>query len=206
MFSDRCIPFIWLGPKWYTDRPCDVEDINILDAVVISHNHYDHLDHPTITKLAKKHPTVHFFCPLGNKQWFTESGIQNVTELDWWDERDIVVNSANQESNVSETDVNEATKQGDHQQTISARIGCLPCQHTSARTGFDKGMTLWSSWCIESGGRKVRDILYPTTLSFRFDRDHGLSSPFTFLRVLLSLNLICGPINAIFKSPVPEPR
>ncbi|KAG8525879.1 uncharacterized protein KY384_000639 [Bacidia gigantensis] len=91
VFSERCSPFSWLGPKRYTEKPCGIEDIPNIDAVVISHNHYDHMDHPTIMKIFHEHPAVHFFCPLGNKQWFVKSGIDNVTELDWWDERDIAL-------------------------------------------------------------------------------------------------------------------
>ncbi|OJJ47371.1 hypothetical protein ASPZODRAFT_132358 [Penicilliopsis zonata CBS 506.65] len=137
VFEDRCSPFSFLGPRRYTPPPCDVEQIPIIDAVVISHNHYDHLSHPTVKAIAAKHPDCHFFAPLGNKKWFVEAGIHKVTELDWWDERDV---SLSTDSSPSD---------------ISARIGCLPCQHISARTPFDKAKTLWASWFVESGGKKV---------------------------------------------------
>ncbi|MCJ1360977.1 hypothetical protein MMC16_000072 [Acarospora aff. strigata] len=177
VFSRRCSPFSWLGPKRYTEVPCQIEDIpsepnprtarrdircritslrrnTAIDAVVISHNHYDHMDHPTITTIKERHPNAHFFVPLGNKQWFTASGIHNVTELDWWDERDVHL-SPLQERKTVQVPSDGATNTGPDTQDISARIGCLPCQHTSARTPFDKGHTLWSSWSIESGGKKV---------------------------------------------------
>ena len=153
VFSDRCSPFSWLGPRRYTDAPCRVEDIPLIDAVVISHNHYDHLDHPTITAIKAKHPDAHFFCPLGNKKWFNQSGIKDVTELDWWEERDVELVATGSKPQVSTTDTSSV--RSEKESTLRARIGCLPCQHTSARTPFDKGMTLWSSWSVESGGKKV---------------------------------------------------
>lgn len=156
VFSERCSPFSWLGPKRYTEVPCQIEDIPAVDAVVISHNHYDHMDHPTIMKIRAKHPNVHFFVPLRNKQWFTASGINEVTELDWWEERDMkLIPSKGSQPSVSSKGVAAAPADESSTTCITARIGCLPCQHTSARTAFDKGHTLWSSWSIESGGKKV---------------------------------------------------
>ena len=152
VFSERCSPFTWLGPKRYTDAPCKIEDIPIIDAVIISHNHYDHMDHPTIMKIKAKHPNVQFFAPLGNKQWFTASGIEAATELDWWEERDLKLAPAKQASKVVEKDATPKAAAGSD---ILGRISCLPCQHMSARGPFDKGATLWSSWSVESGGKKV---------------------------------------------------
>ncbi|KAL1980332.1 hypothetical protein VTN96DRAFT_4273 [Rasamsonia emersonii] len=147
VFEDRCSPFSWLGPKRYTEVPCQISDIPIIDAVVISHNHYDHLSYPTVKGIAKRHPNCHFFVPLGNKQWFHDSGIKNVTELDWWDQRDITLSPSQNQP----TEGKSASQTGD----ITARISCLPCQHASARGIFDRQKTLWSSWGVESGGRKV---------------------------------------------------
>jgi N-acyl-phosphatidylethanolamine-hydrolysing phospholipase D len=124
-----------------------------VDAVVISHNHYDHMDHPTIMKILKQHPNVHFFVPLKNKQWFEASKINpnQVTELDWWEERDFTLKPATAQTEVKAS--GEATETS--AETIFGKFSCLPCQHTSARTAFDRGRTLWASWSIESGGKKV---------------------------------------------------
>ena len=104
-------------------------------------------------KIKAKHPNVHFFVPLGCKQWFTKSGIkEGVTELDWWEQRDIDLVPSASKPAVSKTDVKPDSAEG---KSLSARIGCLPCQHTSARTPFDKGLTLWASWSVVSGGKKV---------------------------------------------------
>ncbi|KAI9371853.1 beta-lactamase superfamily domain-containing protein [Aspergillus egyptiacus] len=151
VFEDRCSPLSWLGPKRYTEPPCEIKDIPIIDVVVISHNHYDHLSLPTVTHIHKRHPNCHFFVPLGNKAWFDESGIQNATELDWWDERDILLSPSQPATRVEEPGQDARSKPAD----IRARIGCLPCQHFSARTPFDRCKTLWASWYVESGGRKV---------------------------------------------------
>ena len=151
VFEDRCSPFSWLGPKRFTEAPCQIKDIPVIDAVVISHNHYDHLSHPTVTEIAKKHPNCHFFAPLGNKAWFNSSGIHSVTELDWWDERDITLSPSVQEH----TQVETAGEAKSVAAEIKARISCLPCQHMTARGPFDRCKTLWSSWAVESGGKKV---------------------------------------------------
>ncbi|TKA81370.1 hypothetical protein B0A55_02071 [Friedmanniomyces simplex] len=145
VFTERCSPFSWVGPKRFTEMPCQVEDIPFIDAVVISHNHYDHLSHPTIQRIAKKYPNAHYFVGLGNKPWFTHMGLDdtNVTEMDWWEEKEFTLSPAER-------------GEGDQKQAdISAVIGCLPCQHTSARTAFDKAHTLWASWSITSGGKKI---------------------------------------------------
>lgn len=60
----------FMGPKRVTKMPCDIKDIPVIDIVVISHNHYDHMDYNTIMKLKKCHPNVWFFVPLGNKAWY----------------------------------------------------------------------------------------------------------------------------------------
>lgn len=150
-----------MGPKRYTDIPCQISDIKLLDAVVISHNHYDHLSLPTVLKIRELHPNVHFFVPLRNKDWFISAGLNNVMELDWWDSREFTMSgsSAERQSSTNAPTVEQSgvkeTEGPRPPQEISAVIKCLPCQHTSARTPFDKSHTLWASWSIESGDQKV---------------------------------------------------
>ena len=118
--------------------PCKIEDLPIVDLVVISHSHYDHLSHPTVVALHKAHPKAHFMVGLGLKKWFEDSGIKNVTEMDWWEDVDLVLSPVTGEkriSNASSTIAPNSTSSD-----ITARISCLPCQHTSARTAFDKGV------------------------------------------------------------------
>ena len=151
VLEEHCGPYNLLGPKRFTDAPCQPEDIPTVDAVFISHNHYDHLSYPTVTALAKKHPNCHFFVPLGNKAWFDSCGINKVTELDWWDECDITLSPSAQ----NDTKVEAAGDADPTTADIKARISSLPCQHVSARTAFDRNKTLWCSWAVESGGSKV---------------------------------------------------
>lgn len=68
--------------------------------------------------------------------------------MDWWEEFDLVLAPAESEP-VKDTEVGKKTSE------IIARIGCLPCQHTTNRGLHDRNATLWSSWSVESGGKKV---------------------------------------------------
>lgn len=164
VFTPRCSPFSFMGPKRYTDPPCRIDDIPIIDAVFISHNHYDHLSHPTILKIKQQHPNAHFFAPLGNKAWFTKCGVDNMTELDWWEERQIRLSptkpSASGATEKPSSDTSPLVSEPAAAPTsaasdIEALVSCLPCQHISARTPFDKAQTLWSSWSVSSGGKSV---------------------------------------------------
>ena len=149
VFEERCSPFQWLGPKRYTKAPCQVVDIPHIDAVVISHSHYDHLSYPTVKEIAEKHPACHFFAPLGNKAWFEGCGIKSMTEMDWWQQKEITLSPSKTPTEVH--DLGSAFKPAD----IKARISCLPCQHGSGRGLLDQWKSLWSSWSIEAGGKNV---------------------------------------------------
>ncbi|KAF7544982.1 hypothetical protein G7046_g9664 [Stylonectria norvegica] len=141
VFEDRCSPFTFMGPKRFTEKPCDIKDIPIVDAVVISHSHYDHLSHGSILEVQKHNPEAQFFVGLGLEKWFRSSGIKHVTELDWWEEADLSVKVKD--------------KDGEKDRDITARVSCLPAQHTSARTAFDKDTTLWCSWGVNSEAKNV---------------------------------------------------
>ncbi|CAI6340471.1 unnamed protein product [Periconia digitata] len=161
VFEDCCSPINIKALKRYTEPPCQIEDLPVVDAVVISHNHYDHLSYPTIMRIRKKFPNAHFFAPLANKKWFEDSGVpgSQVTELDWWETRELSLEAGKSESKeaadgVSVTSSTTGEKQN-KTSAITATIGALPCQHVSARGPFDKCKTLWASWSVESGGAKV---------------------------------------------------
>jgi L-ascorbate metabolism protein UlaG (beta-lactamase superfamily) len=142
-----------MGPKRYTPVPCHIKDLPVVDLVVISHSHYDHLSHPTVMELHKAHPNAQFLVGLGLKKWFHECGIENVEELDWWTDIDVTLSPKTGEKRISTTSNSSSPPRAS--EDITARISCLPCQHTSARTAFDKGVTLWCSWAVTSGGKSV---------------------------------------------------
>ncbi|SPQ20185.1 5a554dac-cabe-45c5-a3e4-ac6a855a290e [Thermothielavioides terrestris] len=151
VFEDRCGPKGWLGPKRYTPPPCSLAELPPVDAVVISHSHYDHLSHMSVCELARRNPDAHFFVGLGLEKWFRSSGITNVTELDWWQDADLVLTRKDQGEGGNAKSSSAAADPD----TITARISCLPSQHTSARTARDKDTTLWASWAVRSGGKSV---------------------------------------------------
>lgn len=129
VFSERTSPFSFLGPKRYTPTPCSMEELPDIDAVIISHNHYDHLDHATILYLHERMKTqIQFFCALGNASWFHACGIPmaQVTELDWWDGVNFDVEAVG-----------------------SLSLTCTPSQHNSGRGVLDRAKTLWCSWAMQ---------------------------------------------------------
>ncbi len=81
VYSRRASPFSFAGPKRIVPPGVRFEDLPPIDAVVISHNHFDHLDKPTIKRLGNK---PRYFVPLGLRTWFSRLGIDRVSELDWW--------------------------------------------------------------------------------------------------------------------------
>jgi len=120
-FSERASPFRWAGPRRFQPVPVSIEKLPPLDAIVISHDHYDHLDYDSIRKIASK--TKHFYVPLGVGTHLRSWGIDNnkITELDWWQE----------------------AKLGD-----SVVLAPTPAQHFSGRGLLNRNKTLWASWVI----------------------------------------------------------
>ena len=87
VFSERCSPTQILGPKRYRPVPIRIERLYRVDAVVISHNHYDHLDYQSVLDLNQKFGSsgLHWFVGKGTAEWFHSIGInKNVNELTWW--------------------------------------------------------------------------------------------------------------------------
>ncbi len=141
VLSRRVSPVQWFGPERYTDAPVSVEEIANAtekegknawpDLLVLSHNHYDHMDYNTIKELLNPHggSTVkrpHVFCTLGNKQWFQSNfGLRDdeVTERDWWEQSTVSFGGE------------EVLK-----------LTCVPAQHFSSRSPFDRDRTLWAGW------------------------------------------------------------
>ena len=127
IWSKRPSPVPLLGPRRYVAPGIALEDLPVIDFVVISHNHYDHLDLPTLVALAKKNPQTVFFVPMGNGKLLRENGITEVVELDW----------------------------GQTTAYKNLTVHCLPSQHWSKRTLTDTNKTLWASWAVTGGERQV---------------------------------------------------
>lgn len=120
IFSKRAAPVSFAGPARVTPPGYAIIDLPPVDLIVISHNHYDHLDKPSLDKLAAN--SLHIAAPLGVGQWIkakTEFSEQ-VTEFDWWQRREI--------SGI----------------TVTA----TPSQHWSGRSTTDRYKTLWAAWAI----------------------------------------------------------
>ncbi|KAI2622024.1 Metallo-hydrolase/oxidoreductase [Hypomontagnella submonticulosa] len=147
VFEDCCAPSSLLGFKRFTEPPCSIADLPFVDAVVISHSHYDHLSYPSVHEVHKHHPNAHFFVGLGLEKWFKQGGLNNVTELDWWQEAEITLTP---QATKVETEVKDGSSV-EISGPITAKIHCLPCQHASGRSILDQNKTLWASWAVISG-------------------------------------------------------
>lgn len=140
IFSQRCSPTQLAGPVRSYAPPCSISALPPIDLVIISHNHYDHLDLDTVNQLWQMNRSrLRFIVPLGNKSWFVgKDGVggndldipdDRVTELDWWDEVMITGERAQRQEHL--------------------RVICTPAQHGSGRYGVDANCALWSSWFVE---------------------------------------------------------
>jgi N-acyl-phosphatidylethanolamine-hydrolysing phospholipase D len=125
-WSDRASPLSFAGPRRLIPPGMRFEDLPPIHAVMISHDHYDHLDAPTIKRLTREHSPT-FFVPLGLKPWLVDHGARDVVELDWWEGRDY----------------------------RGLTFVCTPAQHSSGRSFTDQNHTLWSSWAIVSPTRRL---------------------------------------------------
>lgn len=123
VFSDRASPVSFAGPKRVLPPALALHELPAVDLVLISHNHYDHLDTPTVQALGN---SVTWLVPLGLRAWFIGKGIapDRVREFDWWDSADV----------------------------HGARVTAAPMQHWSARGFADRNESLWVSWAVESDG------------------------------------------------------
>jgi L-ascorbate metabolism protein UlaG (beta-lactamase superfamily) len=118
-WSDRASPVDFAGPRRLVAPGVAFGDLPPIHAVVISHDHYDHLDAETVDRLAREH-RPRFFVPLGLRAWLADRGITDVVELDWWQTAEF----------------------------RGLTVACTPAQHSSGRGLTDQYLRLWASWAV----------------------------------------------------------
>jgi len=128
VFSQRISPVSFMGPKRFHKSPIDIQELPFIDILIISHNHYDHLDEYALDGLKDK--VGHVYTALGLTQKLSDSGLdtKKITELDWWE-------SKKDNSGIS--------------------IVSTPAQHFSGRGLFDKNKTFLASWVIKSSKANI---------------------------------------------------
>jgi L-ascorbate metabolism protein UlaG (beta-lactamase superfamily) len=127
VFSERASPVRFAGPRRYSELPLRLEELPDIEGVVISHDHYDHLDARTMAFLYTR--ARRYLVPLGVKARLVGMGVpaHRITELDWW--QSIVLDGL--------------------------VITATPAQHFSGRSPWDTNRTLWASWVFESAGQRI---------------------------------------------------
>ncbi len=128
MLGSRPSPVSWAGSKRYSRTlPLRAEDFPELDAIILSHDHYDHLDYSSIRKLKDKARA--FVVPLGVRKRLIKWGVDaaKITEHAWWDELEVA----------------------------GLSLACTPARHFSGRGLFDRNSTLWCSWVVRGQETKV---------------------------------------------------
>jgi N-acyl-phosphatidylethanolamine-hydrolysing phospholipase D len=127
MWSERASPFRRIGPRRLMAPGIDFDSLPPIDVVLLSHNHYDHMDAATIRRIAHRFPDAEWLCPMGLASLLRTFRARRVVERDWWQTVDAPAFSAT----------------------------CAPAQHFSARGLRDRNKTLWCSWVIEACDTRI---------------------------------------------------
>jgi N-acyl-phosphatidylethanolamine-hydrolysing phospholipase D len=153
VWSARCAPVQWAGPRRHVAPGILFDELPPIDVVLQSHDHYDHFDDWSVRALARAHPSAHWFTPVGVGARLRARGVQTLTELDWWQ---------------------------DHT-ADNVHVTCLPAQHFSGRTPWDRNTTLWGGFALRLHGH----ALY-------FVGDTGWHHGFD------EIGARCGPFDVVF--------
>jgi L-ascorbate metabolism protein UlaG (beta-lactamase superfamily) len=127
VLEERASPFTWIGPRRFHPAPVTVEELPPIEVVLITHDHYDHLEEPTIKALENK--TNLFLVPLGIGGLLEDWGIDpgKIIELDWWEDHELG----------------------------SLRFTATPAIHYASRGIFDGNKRLWCSWSVQGMSRNI---------------------------------------------------
>jgi N-acyl-phosphatidylethanolamine-hydrolysing phospholipase D len=127
MWSDRASPVSFAGPRRHVPPAVDFDALPPIDLVVLSHDHYDHLDARTIRRLSRRYPAAVFVAPLGVRKTLKRFGAREIVERDWWNDTPF----------------------------SSLKLTCVPAQHFSGRGLTNRNSTLWCGWVIESAQYRI---------------------------------------------------
>ena len=127
IWSDRASPVQFAGPRRHSRPGLEFDALPAIDAVFLSHDHYDHLDDSTVRRLIARYPSAQWIAPIGVGDFLRKRGASNVAELDWWESRKLGRIAAD----------------------------CTPAQHFSGRYPWNRNATLWAGWVIGLGGKHV---------------------------------------------------
>ena len=127
VWSERCAPVQWAGPRRHVAPGIPFQELPPIGIVLQSHDHYDHFDDWSVRAIARDHPRAHWIAPLGVARRLYVRGVRQITELDWWQEHAI----------------------------NAAHVTCVPAQHFSGRTPFDRNHTLWGGFVLRFDGHSL---------------------------------------------------
>ncbi len=127
IWSERASPFQFAGPRRRVPPAVPFDSLPPIDVVVLSHDHYDHLDVDTVKRLVRRFPAIVWFAPLGVAAFLRARGARDVVECDWWSESP----------------------------AVDLRFTCVPAQHFSGRRLDNRNATLWCGWSIASAAHTV---------------------------------------------------
>jgi N-acyl-phosphatidylethanolamine-hydrolysing phospholipase D len=126
VFSERASPFRRVGPRRFLPPGLALDALPPIDVVLLSHDHYDHLDARSVARLRVRYgDALTWLTPLGYGRWFARRGVRRVVELDWWDEASVEPRPGS-----------------------AIRVTALPAQHWTRRGLRDTRRRLWCSWAV----------------------------------------------------------
>ncbi|MDX1567073.1 MAG: MBL fold metallo-hydrolase [Longimicrobiales bacterium] len=167
-WSDRASPVSWAGPRRLAPPGVPFEELPRVDAVLLSHDHFDHLDQDTIRALAERFgQEVEWCAPTGYAPMLRKWGARRISELDWYESKILSRGSGHGDGSgdgigdgsgdgigAASVENGDRYAGGDSgSPTVEATF--LPAQHWSARSPFSRNRRLWGSWAVRAGDRSV---------------------------------------------------